>query len=150
MAENFNLHVVFEQYCRSLANRVADGRSCITCRSFHNIKNGGFNLLKPPHKANRYGKPVCPTEVFLSCSADGQIPFYIVLFSKNTVYLTYSARSAVPSNSPVRRTPKYKEQSLGKPFLANLLLTGYMSTVSESCEHSCSEYSRYKSVPEDR
>ena len=108
------------------------------------------NLLKPPHKANRYGKPVCPTEFFLSCSADGQIPFYIVLFSKNTVYLTYFARSAVPSNSPVRRTLKYKEQSLGKPFLANLLLTGYMSTVSESCEHSCSEYSRYKSVPEDR
>ena len=107
------------------------------------------NLLKPPHKANRYGKPVCPTEVFLSRSADGQISFYMVLFSKNTVYLTDSARSAVPSNSLLRRTLKHKEQSLCKHFLTSLLLKGYRSIVSESCGHSCNEYSRYKSAPED-
>ena len=60
--------------------------------------------------------------------------------------LTHFAGDAVPLGSPVRRIPKRKEQFLRKPFLANLLLMGYMSTVSESCARSCSEYSRYKSV----
>ena len=74
-----------------------------------------------------------------------------VYFSKKTQFqLTHFAGDAVPLGSPVRRIPKCKERFLRKPSPANLLQMGYMSTVSESYEHSCNGCSQYKSVPEDR
>jgi len=66
-----------EWLCTSWRLPPVSRRTCQRYRValYEDKKNGGFNLLKPPHEINRHGKSVCPAAVFFF-SAAGQISFY--------------------------------------------------------------------------